>query len=92
MPGVVVETPMPGVVVVPRAQTPDVGGEQQQYRDTVIVGYTIYAPSGTEVLTTDQFVVRGEVCEVTGHPGDWGHSPFTGLAGPVQVAVDRVMG
>jgi hypothetical protein len=69
-----------------------VGGDQQQARDTVIVGYTVYAPHGSDILTTDQFRIRGEVCEVTGEPGDWGQSPFTGTPGPVQFAADRVTG
>ncbi|MBB1253173.1 hypothetical protein H3146_07285 [Streptomyces sp. OF3] len=92
LPGPLVETELAGVVVVPRQSPPDVGGERQQYRDTVVVGWTVYAPSGTDVRTTDQFVIRGEVCEVTGEPGDWARSPFTGSRGPVQFAADRVTG
>ncbi|MBQ1164362.1 hypothetical protein KBZ21_40945, partial [Streptomyces sp. A73] len=81
-PGPLVETNMPGCVVTPRAETPAVGGPEQTGRDTVIVGYSVYTPSGSDVLTTDQFRIRGEVCEVTGQPGDWGRNPFTGTAGP----------
>jgi hypothetical protein len=83
---------MPGCVVTPRAETPQIGGVQQQGRDTVIVGYTIYAPPGVDVRTTDQFRIRGAVCEVTGEPGDWGRNPFTGTSGPVQFAANRVTG
>lgn len=68
------------------------GGDQQQARDTVIVGYTVYAPAGSDFLTTDQVRIRGEICEITGFPGDWGRNPFTGLHGPVQFAADRVTG
>lgn len=68
------------------------GGDQQQARDTVIVGYTVYAPAGSDFLTTDRVRVRGDVCEITGWPGDWGRSPFTGTRGPVQFAADRVTG
>ncbi|MFF1684587.1 hypothetical protein [Streptomyces sp. NPDC058254] len=68
------------------------GGDQQQARDTVIVGFTVYAPPDSDVLTTDQFRIRGAVCGVTGEPGDWNHSPFTGTRGPVQFAADRVTG
>lgn len=81
-----------GCVVTPRAETPQVGGDQQQARDTVIVGYTVYAPPGSVVLTTDRVRIRGETCEITGFPGDWGRSPFTGTRGPVQFAADRVTG
>ena len=92
IPGPLTETPIEGCAVTPRAETPQVGGPEQQFRDTVIVGYTIYAPAGSDLVTTDQVRVRGEVCEITGEPGDWGRSPFTGTAGPVQFAADRVTG
>ncbi|MGY1439532.1 hypothetical protein ACW4TY_31310 [Streptomyces reniochalinae] len=88
---------VPGCVVAPRAETPPVGGPEQTGRDTVIVGITVYAPPGTDVRTTDRIQVDGEryedvLFEVTGEPGDWGHSPFTGTRGPVQFAADRVTG
>lgn len=86
------ETELKGCVVTPRQESPQVGGSQQQARDTVITGYTVYAPSGSDFATTDRVRIRGEVCEITGEPGDWGRSPFTGTAGPVQFAADRVTG
>lgn len=92
LPGADESFDLAGCVVAPRAETPRVGGDQQQARDTVIVGYTVYAPAGSDVRTTDRVRIRGEVCEITGWPGDWGRSPFTGLAGPVQFAADRVTG
>lgn len=92
IPGPVVETPVKGCVVTPRQEMPQVGGSEQQARDTVITGYTVYAPPGTSVLTTDRVRIRGVVCEITGEPGDWGRSPFTGTAGPLQFAADRVTG
>lgn len=81
-----------GCVVAPRAETPQVGGEQQQARDTVIVGWTVYAPAGVPLRTTDRARIRGVVCDITGEPGDWGRSPFTGTRGPLQFAADRVTG
>lgn len=87
-----------GCAVTPRAETPQVGGEQQQARDTVIVGWTIYVPAGQPnhaklpLRTTDQVMVRGVKCGITGEPGDWGRSPFTGTRGPIQFAADRVTG
>lgn len=88
---------VPGCGVTPRAETPAVGGSQQQGRDTVIVGVTVYAPPGTDVRTTDRVrplggPYAGQLFEVTGEPGDWGRNPFTGLDGPVQFAADRVTG
>ncbi|MFD4547294.1 hypothetical protein [Streptomyces sp. NPDC058466] len=89
-----------GCVVTPRAETPQVGGAEQQGRDTVIVGWTVYVPPEQPALarsrlplrTTDQVMVRSVKCDVTGEPGDWGRSPFTGTRGPIQFAADRVTG
>ncbi|WP_394436297.1 hypothetical protein [Streptomyces sp. SGAir0957] len=81
-----------GCVVTPRSQAPQVGGDQQQARDTVIVGWTVYTPAGKPVRTTDRARIRGVVCDITGEPGDWGRSPFTGTRGPIQFAADRVTG
>ena len=92
IPGTLTEIPLEGCVVSPRQSAPPVGGEQQQARDTVIVGWTVYAPPGSDVRTTDRVRVRGQVCEVTGEPGDWGRNPFSGTRGPVQFAADRVTG
>lgn len=92
IPGTLTETPIAGCVVAPRAESPQVGGDQQQARDTVIVGWTVYAPPGSDFLTTDQVRIRGETCQITGQPGDWGRSPFTGTDGPVQFAADRTTG
>ena len=97
LPGPVTEMPVPGCVVTPRAETPPVGGPEQQGRDTVIVGITVYAPPETNVRTTDRIRVAGPryagmLFEVTGEPGEWGRNPFTGTAGLVQFAADRVTG
>lgn len=92
IPGDVTEIPLEGCVVTPRQENPAVGGADQQARDTVITGWTVYAPPGSTVLTTDQVRIRGEVCDVTGQPGDWGRNPFSGTPGPLQFAADRVTG
>jgi hypothetical protein len=87
-----------GCVVTPRAETPQVGGAEQQGRDTVIVGWTVYVPAdqpasaSLPLRTTDQVMVRGVKCDITGEPGDWGRSPFTGTRGVIQFAADRVTG
>ena len=87
-----------GCAVTPRAETPQVGGDQQQARDPVIVGWTVYVPPGQKhharlpLRTTDKVKVRGVLCDITGEPGDWGRSVFTGTRGPIQFAADRVTG
>lgn len=92
IPGPVVETALPGCVVTPRQAAPSPGGTEQQARDTVIKGLTVYAPPGSDVRTTDRFRHRGQVYEVTGEAGDWGPSPFTGTEGCVQFLLDRITG
>jgi len=92
IPGQLEETDVAGVVVAPRQELPAVGGSEQQARDTVITGYTVYDPHRSDWRTTDQVRIRGVLCEITGEPGDWGHSPFTGMQGCVQFAADRVTG
>ena len=87
-----------GCAVTPRAETPQVGGDQQQARDTVVIGWTVYVPPGQPqharlpLRTTDKAMVRGVLCDITGEPGDWGRSVFTGTRGPIQFAADRVTG
>lgn len=92
LPGPVTEHSVAGCVVTPRQALPNAGGEEQQGRDSVIGGWTVYAPPGTDMRTTDRVRIRGEVCEITGEPGDWGHSPFTGTRGLIQFAADRFTG
>ncbi|MFF8829330.1 hypothetical protein [Streptomyces sp. NPDC015131] len=62
------------------------------------MGITVYAPPGTDIRTTDKIQVlkghryQGATFQVTGEPGDWGRSAFTGTHGPVQFAADRIKG
>jgi hypothetical protein len=88
IPGEVLEVDVPQCVVTPRQVTVALGGPEQQARDETTTGWTVYAPPGTTVLTTDQVRIRGTVYPITGEPADWGRAPFTGLAGPVQFDAD----
>lgn len=93
VPGPVEEIVLTGCVVTPRQEAERIGGPAQQGRDTVVTGWTVYVPpGGTVVLTTDRMLIRGETCEVLGHPEDWGRSPFTGTRGPQVVIADRITG
>ncbi|WP_181785073.1 hypothetical protein [Streptomyces phytophilus] len=95
IPGPLTETEMPGCVVAPRtgwSEAPSAGGTLQQARDTVIVGYIVYDPQRRDWQTTDQVRIRGEVCGITGQPGDWARNPFTGTGAPLEFAADRVTG
>lgn len=94
IPGIRMEIPLEHCVVAPRMERAvlSVGGADQQARDTTILGWTVYAPPGSDVLTTDRVVVRGVTCEITGEAGDFGSSPWTDTRGPVQFAARRVSG
>jgi hypothetical protein len=98
LPGPDISFTVDGCVITPRESTPTVGGDQQQGRDTVVVGITVYAPPGTDIRTTDRIQVtqghryQGVTFQVTGEPGEWGRNAFTGMRGPVQFAADRVTG
>jgi hypothetical protein len=60
-------------------------------RQTVIAGFNIYAPPGTEILPTDRLLVRGQVHEVHGEPGVW-TSPWTDVTSGVEIRTRRVTG
>lgn len=67
--------------------------QTERGRAGVIVGQTIYAPYGADILRTDQIVIPGleGVYEVDGEPGPW-RSPWTGWEAGLQVAVRRAEG
>lgn len=94
IPGLRMEIPLEHCVVAPRMERAvlSAGGADQQARDTTILGWTVYAPPGSEILTTDRVVIRGVTCEITGEAGDFGTSPWTDTRGPVQFAARRVSG
>ena len=56
----------------------------------VVTSWTISAPPGTDVLSTDQIEVLGVTCDVEGEIGDW----RTNVGGPgsVTVRVKRAVG
>ena len=65
--------------------------ETEQGRQGVIVGITVYAPPGTDILPSDRMEVRGEVWEVVGEVADW-RSPYTGWHPGIVVNLRRVEG
>ena len=60
-------------------------------RSPVIIGLTVFLPSGATVSARDRLRVRGDLWEVEGEPGTW-ISPFTGWYPGVEVALRRVNG
>jgi hypothetical protein len=48
------------------------GEPQQDARNSVTSGWTLYLPSGDPITVHDRVVVRGQTYPVQGTPSDWG--------------------
>lgn len=53
-----------------------------------ITGGTVYDPSGTDFLPSDELVIRGKIYAVDGETGQW-INPYTGERRGSEVAVKR---
>jgi hypothetical protein len=73
-----------GAFVAPRKSE----GLDRDGRTGVIVGLTLYAPYGTDLVYTDRVEVDGVVYEIDGEPGRWLH-PHTGWQAGVEAALVR---
>lgn len=60
-------------------------------RSGVIVGLTLYAPVGADVLHMDQIDVDGVLYDVEGEIGTWIH-PRTGWDAGIEAALRRAIG
>ncbi|WP_309132640.1 hypothetical protein [Brevibacterium sp.] len=74
------ETPIEGGTLAPAGST-----EDGQFRSSSIADWTFYAPTGTDVRSSDQFRLPAKYAgtspglfEVVGDPQVWGPNPFTG--------------
>jgi hypothetical protein len=85
------EVDVPNVAVLPMDANATAGNEQDQGRDTVIVGLSLLMPPGTVVRATDRIRVRGRTYEVTGEPVEM-RSPLTGTDAGLSVALKDVTG
>lgn len=77
--------------LAPRATRGGSFAEELQGEFIVAAGYTAFLPPGTVVTVEDQIIIDGEAWRVSGIPGNW-QSPFTGVAGCLQVELVRVTG
>lgn len=66
------------------------GEDRGDGREGVVIGWTLFAPDGTSLAAGDRVEVLGEVCEIDGHPADWGHG-FDWKPG-IEVRARRVEG
>lgn len=81
--------PLPGEELRNCGVAPRATDEPEEIaRTPVYQGLTVFAPVGTVVGPHDRLIVRGEVFEVVGEPGDW-RSPFSGWRPGVVINVDR---
>lgn len=80
------DIPVDGCAVWPTGST-----EQLQGQDQTSERLTVWFPYGTDVLSTDQVLVRGLTYEVEGLASSWA-SPFTGTRAGAEVRLDRVRG
>lgn len=57
-----------GCMVAPATSTePSTRG-----REGVVIGWTVYAPTGTVAYHTDRVEIRGVSCAIESNPADWG--------------------
>ncbi|GGM75535.1 hypothetical protein GCM10012275_52780 [Longimycelium tulufanense] len=85
-----------GCAIAPRTSE-----EQQDRRQTVIVGLALYGPYDADIEPTDTVVLpddplvpvalQGTEWHVEGEPGQW-RSPWTGWKAGVEIALRRVTG
>lgn len=81
------EATVAGVAVEPRpSQEP-----QQDARNAIVSGFTLYLPADATVTARNRIRVRGEVYDVLGEPALW-RSPFTGWEPGQVVQVGRQEG
>lgn len=87
VPGVDVETPLPGWAVADGATSEF----NQPGRTAVLADLVLYGPPGADVLPADRLRVRGKEYSVNGEPFEW-RSPFTGWTPGVVVLLSKVTG
>ena len=81
------EVAVDGVAVEPRPSSEP----QQDARNAVTSGFTLYLPAGTVIGPENAVRVRGGTFSVLGEPAVW-RSPFTGWEPGVIVQCERTEG
>lgn len=76
-----------GCAIAPRySSEPDALG-----RNGVIVGLTVFAPYGTDILFSDRIEIAGTVYLIEGSPENW-LNPFTGSTPGMEISLTRGVG
>jgi hypothetical protein len=87
VPGSTTDTVIDGCAIAPRMSNEPT----ERGRQGIIVGLTVYAPAGSDILATDLILIGGVVYAVDGVPGVW-VNPFNGAAPGVEFAVTMATG
>jgi hypothetical protein len=82
---------VPGCVSWPSDGNATASNEQNDRRETVTFGRTLWLPAGTATKPSDRWSHDGVMYEQAGGEGYYGPSPFTGLE-VLTVALKRVTG
>lgn len=62
----------PASLLIPGCSVqPGVTSEDRQNRDTTLIAFTVIAPAGIDVLSTDRIVYSGNTYEIDGEPERW---------------------
>jgi len=85
--GTTTSTNITGCAVAPRYSSEPV----ERGRNGVIVGLSVYAPAGSDIVYTDTITVDSVDYRIEGQPASW-TNPFTGWAPGVEVALVRSAG
>lgn len=75
---------IPGAFTAPRRSE----GVDRDGRSGVIIGLTLFAPFGSDIVYSDQIDLDGVVWEIDGEPGAWEH-PKTGWEAGMEIALVR---
>lgn len=86
-PAALTRTLIDGAFVAPRTS----GDIEDRGRSGVVVGLTLFAPHGTDLVHTDKVEVDGTVYDLDGDPGSW-LQPHTGWAAGIEAALKRGAG
>lgn len=65
------EVDIPGCLFAPGGSSESAPGENA---NSVGTSGTLYAPSGSDILNTDQLLIRDDLYDITGTPQAWGTS------------------
>ena len=85
--GTTTTTVIEGCAVAPRYSTEP----SERGRNGVVVGLSVYAPTGSDILFSDTIIVDSVDYRIEGQPASWAN-PFTGWAPGVEVALVRSTG